>query len=101
MVPVYAICVVVGAIALIGWVVLGLTASSVEGTDSVDPEDRFGEPGRMVVLGVLGFGLGGMSASFAGWGNGLSVVGALGGAVGAMLIGRYLGVEGDSSGDET
>ena len=73
-----------------------MAATAWEGKDSLDPEERFGELGRTVIAAVLGFGLAGMSASFAGWSPGLAVVGAAGGAVAAVLIGRYLGVEEDA-----
>lgn len=96
MVPVYAICVVLGVVALVAWVFLGLTSNSVAGKEMLDPEERFGEPGRMVVSGVLGFGLGGMSASFAGWNTGFALLGAVGGAVLAVLAGRYLAVDEDA-----
>lgn len=100
MVPVYAICVTVGVVALLAWVLLGLTASSVAGKANLDPEARFGQVGRDTISGLLGFGLGGMSASFGGWPAGLAAVGAVAGAVAAVLIGRYLGFEEDSAGND-
>jgi hypothetical protein len=90
---------VAGVIALLAWVFLGLAASSVAGREGLDPEERFGDKGRNAVSGLLGFGLGGMSASFAGWSTGLAIVGAVMGALVAILVGRYLGVEGEASGD--
>lgn len=98
MVPLYAITLILGVVAMISWVVLGLTAGSVEGKASLDPELRFGQRGRNVVATALGFGLGGMSASFAGWPASLAVVGAVAGGVAAVVVGRYLGVEEDSPG---
>ncbi|MEA2001583.1 MAG: hypothetical protein U9N84_06825 [Actinomycetota bacterium] len=99
MIPVYAICVVLGVIAGASWVFLGLTASAVAGKSHLEPEARFGETGRMTISGVLGFGLGGMSASFGGWGSALSLAGAAGGAVLAIAAARYLGYEQDSAED--
>lgn len=99
MVAVYAICTVLGVVAVLGWVTLGIASSAWNGKKHLDPEDRFGELGRTVVSAVLGFGLGGMSASFAGWNIGLAVLGAAAGAVIAVVVGRYLGVEEDPDGD--
>lgn len=97
MIPVYAICVVLGFVAALFWIFLGLTSSSVEGKARLDPEARFGAAGRGIVSGVLGFGLGGMSASFAGWGAGLSLLGAIGGAGLAIAAARYLGFDEDDA----
>lgn len=99
MVAVYAICTVLGVVALLGWVTLGIAAAAWDGKEHLDPEGRFGETGRTVVSAVLGIGLGGMSASFAGWSTGLAAVGAVAGAVIAVVVSRYLGVEEDPDGD--
>ncbi len=93
MIPVYAVAVVLGVVALLAWLVMGLAATSVDGKEAWDPEVRFGIPGRQVVAGVLGFGLGGMSASFAGWASWLAALGAVGGVALGLLSVRYLGVE--------
>ncbi len=63
MVKVYAVVLVLGIIALIGWIFIHAFAqnSSVE---RFDPEDRFGISGRRVVAGMVGFGMAGMSAEF-------------------------------------
>lgn len=93
MIPVYAVVLVLGVVALLAWLVFGLTATSVDGKEGWNPEDRFGAPGRQVVAGLLGFGLGGMSASFAGWTSGLTVLAAIGGVIVGLLSVRFLGVE--------
>lgn len=95
MIPVYAICVVAGSLAALGWIGFAITASGVAGKEHLDPEIRFGEPGRFIVAGVFGFGLGGMSASFAGWGSLPALLGAIGGAALLIAGARYLGVEQD------
>ncbi len=47
-------------------------------------------PVRHVLVGLLGFGLAGMSASFGGWPAGLAIVAAGGGAALLILLGiRY------------
>jgi hypothetical protein len=83
---VYALAILIGA----GGV---LTAVGL----SVNPE-RPGTPPpvRHTLLAVLGFGLGGMSASFGGWPTGLAVVAGLGGAI--LLVGlgiRYAPIGGE------
>ncbi len=98
MIAIYAICTILGVVALVGWVALGMAASAGEAKDRLDPEIRFGERGRMVVAAVLGFGFAGMSASFAGWNSGVTMVAALAGGGIAVLAARYLGVEEDPDG---
>lgn len=99
MVAVYAIAIVLGVIAIIAWVVLGMLAEAVAGKESLDPETRFGTTGRDVVAGVVGFGLGGMSASYAGGATAVALLGAVLGAAALVIIGRYLGVEEDADGE--
>ena len=91
MIPVYAISVVLGAVGVLVWIFLGVTSSSVKGKADLDPEERFGTIGRSVVAAVVGFGLGGMSASFAGWSTFLALLGAVAGAVLMTAAARYLG----------
>lgn len=93
MIPVYAVAVVLGFVGLLTWVTLALMATAVEGKEGLDPEVRYGEPGRFVVAGVLGFGLGGMSSSFGGWPSGAAVAAAVGGAVLMIGAARLLGVD--------
>ena len=92
MIPIYAICVVLGAVAALVWIFLGLGSEAIPGKSSFDPDARFGERGRWAVAGVLGFGLGGMSASFAGWATLPALGGAVGGAALMVLAAHYLGV---------
>jgi hypothetical protein len=92
-IPVYAVVLVLGVAALLIWLVMGATASSVDDKQDWNPDERFGLVGRNVVAGLLGFGLGGMSASFAGWASGLAVVGAIAGVAIGLASVRLLGVE--------
>ena len=71
---------------LVGWIVAVTVAGSVPGWGRLDPDDRFGVAGRRVVGAVLGFGIAGLSASYAGWATGLALAAALGGALGAMAL---------------
>lgn len=88
MVVVYAVAVVVGSCALIGWLVAQARA---EAPDSrwAGPDERFGVGGRRAVMAAVGFGLGGMSASFAGWPAALAFGAALAGAAG-LVAGVWL-----------
>ncbi len=99
MIAIYAVCIVLGVVGIIGWVTLGLMSGSLADKAHLDPEQRFGGTGRSVVSGLSGFGLGGMSASFGGWSDGLAVAGALIGAGVAVVFARYLGFEEDPNGD--
>ena len=63
MVRVYAIVLVVGLIALVGWI-LAHSVYSGSGRARLDPEERFGVPGRRVVAGLVGFSMAGLSAEF-------------------------------------
>jgi hypothetical protein len=96
MVALYAVAVLLGAVSLGSWILLGVMAER-PGSSVVDPEARFGLRGRSTVAGVLGFGLGGMSASYAGWPELAALGAAAGGAVFAVLSGRYLGIGGDEA----
>lgn len=89
MTPVYGITVLVGAVGVL--LAVGL---------SLNPERP--SPGRQLrlsILATLGFGIAGMSASFAGWHAGLALVAALVGAGGLAYLGiRY--APGDSADSE-
>ncbi len=81
MTAVYAIALVSGVLSLLVWVASVAVAEMVAGWDHVDPDRRFGRRGRLTVAGLAGFGLGGMSATFAGWPAAAALAGAVGGAV--------------------
>jgi hypothetical protein len=61
---VYAVVLVIGILALIGWIVAHSLAVST-GRQDRDPEERFGVPGRRVVAALVGFGMAGMSGTYA------------------------------------
>jgi hypothetical protein len=63
MVRVYAIVLAVGVLGLLAWIMARALAVNIE-RRSLDPESRFGLPGRRVVAALVGFGMGGMSAEF-------------------------------------
>ena len=99
MIPIYAVAVALGFVGVLGWVTLGLAAASLEGKANIDPETRFGLTGRYVVGGTLGFGMGGISASYGGWPSGAAVAAAIGGAVIAIAAAQFVGV-GDESDED-
>jgi hypothetical protein len=61
---VYAVVLVIGILVLIAWIVAHSLAVST-GRQDRDPELRFGIPGRRVVAALVGFGMAGMSATYA------------------------------------
>ncbi|HLT95348.1 MAG TPA: hypothetical protein VK070_01050 [Acidimicrobiia bacterium] len=89
MVKVYAVVLVVGVFALIAWIVARAFAVNID-RDSIDPEQRFGIPGRRIVAAMVGFGMAGMSAEFSpldiSWPV-ASVLAVLGGAAAAWYAG--------------
>lgn len=89
----YALATAVGVLALLTWIGLTVFAATVDGQHERDPERRYGVKGRLVVAGVFGFGMAGLSASFAGWPWPAALAGALAGALGAGLVARFLGPE--------
>jgi len=87
----YAMVLATGVIGLVAWVIAASLAASVDGRSDLDPEIRFGSTGRMMIAAAVGFGMGGMSATFAGWDLVPSLLGAAAGGLLAAAIARYLG----------
>lgn len=83
---VFGVAVVAGFVLLVTWVVASTVAGSVAGWEGIDPDSRFGRKGRAVVAAVLGFGIAGISASYAGWAAMLATGAALAGALGAVVL---------------
>lgn len=63
MVRIYAVVLVIGLIALVAWI-LAHTVFADSPRARLDPEARFGIPGRRVVAGLVGFSMAGLSAEF-------------------------------------
>lgn len=83
---IYGLAIVLGAGGILAAIALALNP------DRPDLAVR----ARNGILGVFGFGIGGMSSSFGGWNAGLSFIGGLAGA--AVLIGlamRYSAASGE------
>lgn len=82
----FGIALLIGVLALIAWVgARGL------GISRFDPEERFGVTGRRVVGAMVAFGMGGLSASYAGWNLWLATGAAL---IVAALAAWYAGALG-------
>ena len=64
MVKVYAVVLALGVVLLIAWIFAAYVGSTVPAWKRFDPEENVGKPGRRVLAGMVGFGLGGMSAEF-------------------------------------
>ena len=88
MVWVYAVALIAGLLMLLGWIVGSALGAWVEGWEFADPENRFGATGRSVVAGSVGFGIAGMSATFAGWHPLVAVVAAVLGAAALVTVAR-------------
>lgn len=95
MVVVYAVAVIGGALALVAWVAVAALAERPDSTVQA-PDERFGRTGQDAVTFTLGFGLGGMSASFAGWPGVAAAAAAIAGGVALLVSGRWLGTTSDS-----
>ncbi len=63
----YALALLAGFTALLGWLVARGLAVNVPHWKRADPERRFGIPGRRVVAGLVAFGIAGLSAAYGGW----------------------------------
>jgi len=81
----------IGVLGLLVWVAATGVAHSVDGWDGVDPETRFGRVGRSILAAFLGFGMAGISASYADWSPVLALIAALAGSTALVAVGFWLG----------
>lgn len=82
-----------GLVFMLVWLAATAVAGTVDGWDHVDPEQRFGRQGRFVLAGLMGFGMAGLSALYAGWPELLAVAAGLAGAAGLIGVSIWLGPE--------
>ena len=87
----YAVAVALGTVAVIAWVAFGVIGTADVGGGTLDPEARLGPTGRAAVAGVTGFGMAGMSATFAGWNGVLALAAAVVGAAVMAIVALRLG----------
>ena len=86
----YAVTLVAGFVALLAWVAMSVVAANVDGWDRYDPDRRVGPWGRRVVAGLVGFGMAGLSATYAGWPTAAAAGAAVAGLVGLALVSDWL-----------
>lgn len=91
MTALYAIPLALGTLALLGWIAATALSSMIEGMRWADPEARLGSFGRFAIAGMLGFGMAGISALFAGWPELATVGAAVAGAIGLAFVSSWLG----------
>ena len=88
MVWVYAASLIAGLVLLLVWIAAAAVAAWVDGWEFADPEQRFGATGRFAVAGSIGFGMAGLSATYAGFHPLFAVVAAAAGAAALVLVAR-------------
>ena len=88
MVWIYAVALIAGFVLLLAWLIAAAVAAWVDGWEDTDPERRFGARGRFVVAGSVGFGMAGLSATFAGLHAGFALVASLLGAAALVWVAR-------------
>lgn len=88
MVWVYGFVLAAGFLMLLAWIVAAAIGAWVDGWEFADPERRYGSTGRSIVAGAFGFGMAGMSATFAGWHWILALVAAVLGAAALVAVSR-------------
>jgi len=88
MVWVFALALSAGILMLLAWIAGVGIGTWVDGWEFADPERRFGAPGRSIVAGAIGFGMAGMSATFAGWHPIVATIAAILGAVALVAVAR-------------
>ncbi|MBT8212235.1 MAG: hypothetical protein KJN71_03715 [Acidimicrobiia bacterium] len=90
MTALFALSLSLGIVALLAWIVMAALASNLEGWDWLHPDNGLGATGKAVIAAMVGFGMAGISADFAGWATLVGVGAAVAGAVGAVLLTRAL-----------
>ena len=91
MTALFGISLLGGFVLMLVWLAATAVSASVDGWDHADPEQRFGRNGRFVLAGLMGFGMAGLSALFAGWSELLAVAAGIAGAAGLIGVSIWLG----------
>jgi hypothetical protein len=89
----FGIPLLIGFVLMLIWVSATAVAATVDGWESVDPDLRFGQAGRFVLAGMIGFGMAGISALYGGWPHLLAVGAGVAGAAGLIGVSVWLGPE--------
>ncbi len=96
MTALFGIPLLIGLLLMMVWIAATAVAGTVEGWENVDPEHRFGRSGRFVLAGVMGFGMAGISALYAGWPHLLAVGAGAAGGIGLVFVSTWLGPDSDT-----
>ena len=96
MTALFGIPLLIGFILMLMWVGATAVAATVDGWEGVDPDLRFGRAGRFVLAGMIGFGMAGISALYAGWPHLLAVGAGVVGAAGLIGVSVWLGPESEA-----
>lgn len=96
MTALFGVPLLVGFLLMCVWIAATAVAATVEGWEGVDPEHRFGRKGRFVLAGMIGFGMAGISALYAGWPHPLAVGAGVLGIIGLIGVSIWLGPESEA-----
>lgn len=101
MITLFSLSLAIGVLGLILWIAGSAASGMVSTWDRLDPEVRVGRWGRMALAFLLGFGMGGISASFAGLSSALALVAAIAGGGALVAVSVVLGPEAGDTGSES
>lgn len=93
MTALFGIPLLIGIVLMLLWIAATAVAGTVDGWERVDPELRFGRAGRFVLAGIIGFGMAGISALYAGWPEAIAFGAGLAGIAGLIGVSIWLGPE--------
>lgn len=93
MTALFGIPLLIGFILMLVWLSATAIAATVDGWEGFDPDLRFGRSGRFALAGLIGFGMAGISALYAGWPHLLAVGAGVVGAAGLIGVSVWLGPE--------
>lgn len=90
MTGVYAVALALGIALLLVWMVLTVASISVGRRDGGRHAEPFGGWGRRVIAGLVGLGMAGMSATYAGWAGPVTLAAAVFGGVTLAIVTDWL-----------
>jgi hypothetical protein len=92
----FALPLLIGIVGLIAWIGVTALARTSDQYAHLDPERRFGSRGRFALAFIVGFGMTGISALYAGWAWWLSLAAAIAGGVVLASVAGWI-----TTGDES
>jgi hypothetical protein len=93
---IFAVPLLIGIVGLTAWIVATAMAHESDRYAHLDPEGMFGRRGRFALAFVLGFGMTGMSALYAGWATSLSLAAGLVGGLVLAVVSGWITTGGES-----